>query len=165
MTGNAENAPGRLLPGFMMCSGISNQRRKSHGWHGNTTDDKAGFRMPRTHGSFFIRGIATPSVGIILIWLRPKTALVNRDSLEEAACRRPVAAAPSVLTPPSEYENAIIFIVTQPSPRPEQSSFFFVCFVSLLQRTLDTDSQRQSFLPERNPAPRSAAADNLLAGD
>jgi hypothetical protein len=38
----------------------------AHGWRGNTTDTLPS--RPKIKMQFSIRGIATPSVGLILIW-------------------------------------------------------------------------------------------------
>ncbi len=45
----------------------------AHGWQGNTTDKRLDFDF----GSAWqlIRGIALPSVGIILFWFRPQAGL------------------------------------------------------------------------------------------
>jgi hypothetical protein len=40
----------------------SKPQNSAHGWRGNTTDEKNG--RPNIKINFFIRGIATPSVGL-----------------------------------------------------------------------------------------------------
>jgi hypothetical protein len=54
-----------------------------HGWQGPLSDkpgtDKRRLDFASRFAWQLIRGIALPSVGIILIWLRPKAALVNPE--------------------------------------------------------------------------------------
>jgi hypothetical protein len=52
-------------------------QRSAHGWRGNTTDERSG--RPNFHIPFFIRGIATPSVGITSWFTAAVVAEVGRD--------------------------------------------------------------------------------------
>jgi hypothetical protein len=60
-------------PDFFACVPLDPEMDNAHGWRGNTTDKVA--KQTQLGNSVVIRGIATPSVGIILIWLRSKAAL------------------------------------------------------------------------------------------